>query len=117
MGEATLQQRLDAEPLKSGGILWEGHDPSAVITREVRVYGDGAPWWGPARIDACEVGQCRVTLERLYCGGPWLRNCYLSTIRDVLCVEGGLRIGPDATDPPTMLPSAITLVAVAPNGK
>ena len=112
MSEATLQQRLDEEPLNSAGILWAGHDLSAVITRDVRVYGDGAPWWGPSRIDACEVGACRVTLERLCCGGLWLRNCYLSTVRDTLCLEGGLRIGPDAADAPASYPSAITLVGV-----
>jgi len=110
----TLQDRIDADAFNGNGYLvslWTP-EPATIVRRDCRVYGDGSPWYGPARIDTLEVGQCRVVLERLSIGGLWLRNAYLSTVRDVLCGEGGLWIGAEATDGRDTWPSAITLSAL-----
>ena len=110
----TLQSRLDASAYNADGYLvsgW-GTEPPTVVSRDARIYGDGSPWYGPARIDTLEVAQCRVVLERLTIGGLWLRSAYLSTVRDVLCQEGGLWIGADPSDGRDTWPSAITLSGV-----
>ena len=110
----TLQDRIQTSAFNSDGFLVEGWgtEPSTVVSRECRIYGEGSPWWGPARIESLEVRQCRVTLERLFLGRLWLRNAYLSTVRDVVVSDGGLKIG-NPSDPPTTWPSAITLDGVS----
>jgi hypothetical protein len=61
------------------------------------------------------VRQCRVTLERLFIGRLWLRNAYLSSVRDVVVSDGGFKIG-NPSDDPTTWPSAITLDYVSVQG-
>lgn len=106
----TLQDRLDSAEYHSLGHLVSGWDyePVTVVTRDARIYGDGSPWWGPGRIEALTVEQCRVLLERLTINRLWLRSAYLSTVRDVLCES--LLIG-EATER-LEWPSAITLSGV-----
>lgn len=110
----TLQERINVAANGSGVfVIGDGsYEAQVVIPVDCRIYGDGSPWWGSARIEHVEVRQARVTLEALTVLGLWWRNGYLGTITNVLCQTGGLMITPDPSDTPSLWPSAVTMTGV-----
>jgi len=106
----NLAARIQAATANSLPFLVSTQEGDVTVERDCRIYGEGSPWWGPGRIDVLTVAQCRVVLERLTIGGLWLLQSYLSADRDVVVLEGGLRIG--GAPEPTRYPSAITLDGV-----
>jgi hypothetical protein len=108
----TLTERIEAAPLNGLGFDADGEHGHVIVRRDARLYGSGSPWWGPSRIETLEVGFARVVLERLTVRDLWLRSAYLSSVRDVLVVDGSLRIWGDRSDPIEESPGAITLDGV-----
>jgi hypothetical protein len=88
----TLEARIREAPANGLGFRVDGEEGPTVVRRDCRIYGEGSPWWGPARISALTVGEARVLLERLTVGDLVISEGYLSTVRDVV-VQGLLQIG------------------------
>jgi hypothetical protein len=103
----TLQRRIDGSDLNGMGYLVDGDEGDIVVNRDCRIYGEGSPWWGPARLLGLEVRHVRVLLERLTIQDLWLRGAYMSTIRDCLIVDGPLYVKGGPSDPISESPGNI----------
>jgi hypothetical protein len=108
----SLQSRIDSAPANGLGFLVEAQEGLVSVNRDARIYGDGSPWWGPARIDELEIGFCRVLLERLTVRDLWIRAGYLSQLRDVLVIDGMLTVRGSPSDPIEQSPSAVNFSGV-----
>lgn len=103
----TLQERIESSAENGEGYWVDGNEPDTIVKRDCRIYGDGSPWWGPARISTLQVRNVRVLLERLTIGDLWLRGAYMTTVRDCLIVDGALIVDGEAGDPITEYPGNI----------